>query len=126
MKSLRKFLVSGFKGEFFRNKLVLWMISLNFIFNLANWVVLWHFIKPVDSSIILHYNVYFGVDLAGSWKNTFILPLIGLIIILINLALAYYFFAKLERIASHILLIASFMAQLSLLVASASVILINY
>jgi hypothetical protein len=115
-----------FKGEFFKNRLILWMIGLNLFFNLANWIILWRFIRPVDSSIILHYNVYFGVDMTGDWKNAFILPLIGLIIFLINLILAHYFFQKLERIASHILLMAGFMAQLSLLVASVSVILINY
>lgn len=126
IKYLCKFLVRGFKQDFFKNKIVLWAISLNLLVNLANWIALWRFLRPVDYSIILHYNVYFGVDLTGNWKNAFILPFVGLVIFLINLVLAYYFFSKLERIASHILLIASLMAQLSLLIASASVILINY
>lgn len=115
-----------FKNNFFKNRLVLWMISLSLICNLINWAILWYFIKPVDSSIILHYNVYFGVDMTGDWKGAFILPAIGLIIFLTNLILAHYFFQKLERIASHILLMASLMAQLSLLIASLSIILINY
>jgi hypothetical protein len=126
IRFFRKFLVWRFNQEFFKNKLVVWMIILNLFFNLANWIALWHFIKPVDYSIILHYNVYFGVDMTGNWKSVFILPGTGLFLFAVNLALAYYFFGKKERIASHILLMAGFMIQLSLLVASASVILINY
>lgn len=115
-----------FKGEFFQNKIVLWLVVLSLFLNLADWAMLAIFIKPIDSPIILHYNVYFGVDMAGSWKMVFILPSIGLTLFLVNFFLAKYFYSKLERIACHILLIAGFMIQLSLIIASLSVILINY
>lgn len=111
---------------FFKNKIVSWMVALNLFFNIANWVALWVFIKPVDSSIILHYNVYFGVDMTGNWKMAFVMPSIGLALFLINGLLAFYFYLKLERIASHILLMASLMIQISLLIASTGVIIINY
>ena len=125
-KSLKSRFKLFFKNEFFKNKITVWMIVLNLFFNMVNWVSLWYFIKPVDSSIILHYNVYFGVDMIGSWKMAYMLPGIGLSLFFVNFFLAYYFFKKTERIASHILLIASFMIQLSLLIACASIIMINY
>jgi hypothetical protein len=125
-KSLKDRFRLFFKHEFFKNKVVLWMAISNIILNLVNWLLLWRFIKPIDSSIILHYNVYFGVDMIGNWKAAFILPGIGLMLFFINYLLAFYFYMKLERIACHILLMASLMVQMSLLIASLSVILINY
>jgi hypothetical protein len=115
-----------FKQEFFKNKVVLWIIASSLALNLANWVTLGIFIKPVDSSIILHYNVYFGVDMVGSWKAVFFLPGIGLLLFFVNFFLALYFYKKIERIACHILLMAGLMTQTSLLIASLSIIFINY
>ena len=114
------------KKDFFQNKIISWLIVIGIIANLANWIILAIFIRPVDGSIILHYNVYFGVDIMGNWKQVFIMPSIGLILFLINGFLAAYFYKNKERIAGYILLITSFMAQLSLMVASISVIIINY
>jgi hypothetical protein len=114
-----------FKQEFFKNRVVLWITIASLTINLANWIMLWIFIKPVDYSIILHYNVYFGVDMTGSWKSVFFLPGVGLLLFLVNFFLAFYFYRRLERIACHILLMAGLMAQLSLIIANISVILIN-
>jgi len=125
-KSLKNRFKLFFKQEFFKNRIVLWIISLNLVLNFSNWAILWWFVKPVDSLIILHYNVYFGVDMVGNWKSVFFLPGIGLLLFFINFFLAFYFFKKLERIACHILLMASLMIQLSLFIASSSIILINY
>lgn len=117
---------SFFAQDFFQNGIVRWLLGLSGLVNLAIWVSLKIFIKPVDLPIILHYNVYFGVDTLGDWRQVFILPLLGLVLLVINLLLAIHFYGKKERIASHILLMATLMLQLSLLVASASVIVINY
>jgi hypothetical protein len=115
-----------FKQEFFMNRIVLGTVIASLAINLANWIMLAIFIKPVDYSIILHYNVYFGVDMTGSWKSVFFLPGIGLLLFIINFLLAFYFYKRLERIACHVLLMAGLMAQLSIVVANISVILINY
>lgn len=105
---------------------MLWLLLLSAIANIANWLLLKIFIIPVDFSIILHYNVYFGVDVLGSWKQVFLLPGIGLMLWFMNVFLSLYFYSCKERIAAYILLIACLMIQLSLIVASISVILINY
>lgn len=115
-----------FKKDFFQNKIIPWLIVLNIVANLANWIMLAIFIRPVDGNIILHYNVYFGVDNMGNWKQVFLMPSIGLILFLINIFLANYFYKNKERIASYILLLSVFMAQLSLIIASISIIIINY
>jgi len=112
--------------EYFKSHIVIWLSILSFVGNIINWSILKIWIKPVDFFIILHYNVYFGVDLIGDYKQVYLLPTIGLILFIVNQILAIFFYERKERIASYILLMATLMIQLSLIVASMSVILINY
>jgi len=94
--------------------------------NVANWVILYIFIKPVDLPIILHYNVYFGVDMIGDWWQVYFLPSMGAVFFIINTFLAGFFYEKNERIASYIFLLVAFLIQVGIIIASASVIAINY
>lgn len=123
---LRNGIRSFFAQEYFKSHIVIWLLILSLAANLADWAILKIWVKPVDFPIILHYNVYFGVDLVGGYRQVYVLPLIGFVLFLINSTLSLYFYGQKERIASYILLIAVLMIQLSLIVASASVILINY
>lgn len=113
-------------ADYLRNSIGAWLVSLSLFFNLVNWIVLKIFIKPFDLPIILHYNVYFGVDIMGDWKESFFSPILGLFLFLINFSLALFFYAKKERIASHLLMISAVLIQLGLLVYSMSLIIINY
>jgi len=117
---------SFFAKDYFKSHIVLWLIILSIVSNLANWIVLAIFIKPVDFPIILHYNVYFGVDMLGNWKQVFTLPAVGIILFGVNIFLSMHFYANRERIASYLLLMATLMIQLSLLIAATGVIVINY
>lgn len=126
LSGLKTRIRSFFADDFFKSHIVLWLIVLSLIANLTDWSILGIWIKPVDFPIILHYNVYFGVDSVGDYRQAYLLPAIGLILFLINLVLALYFYKQKERIASYILLMAMLMIQLSLIIASVSVILINY
>ncbi len=112
--------------EFFRSRIILWLLALNVIANIANWIIIAIFINRLDGDIILHYNVYFGVDAMGDWHRVFLLPIIGVIILALNAVLAAYFYIKKERIASYILLLAAFMVQINLIIAAASIMMINY
>jgi hypothetical protein len=115
-----------FTRDFFQSNIIRWLIALNLFLNIVDWAILSIFIRSVDGGIILHYNIYFGVDNIGDWKQAYAMPLIGLILFVLNLILAYFFYFKKERIASYTLLLASLMAQMCLIVASISVIMINY
>jgi len=115
-----------FLQEYFRSSIVLWLLALSFFVALANVISLAVFVKPVDFPIILHYNVFFGVDVLESWDKVFIMPLIGVFLFIVNTLLGVYFYRQGERIASYILAIANLMIQLCLLIACASIILINY
>ncbi|MDQ1284382.1 MAG: hypothetical protein QG620_730 [Patescibacteria group bacterium] len=114
------------KKEFFQKPIVYWLIIAGIVANAVNWGVLAFLIKQEVSDIILHYNVYFGVDATGGPQKIYIMPLTGLALFFINLFLATEFYAKQERIASYLMLAAALMIQLSLLIASTSIIIINY
>jgi hypothetical protein len=115
-----------FVADFFSNSIVHWTLIASIFINAADWAVLAYFIRPVDFPIILHYNVYFGVDIIGDWWQAYFLPLIGVIMLVINTLLAYYFFKQKERIASYLLLLTAIIIQAGVAIASASIILINY
>lgn len=117
---------SFFVQEYLKSHIAVWLLVFSLAANLANWIIIKIFLKPVDFPIILHYNVYFGVDISGNWKQVYALPTIGFFLLLVNFLLSIYFYKRKERIASYLLLIAALMIQLSLIVASASIIIINY
>ena len=123
---IKSWLKNFFSQEFFASGLVHWVLIGSLVLNIANWGLIAFFIRPVDFSIILHYNVYFGVDVIGPWWQIYFLPFIGLIILGINTVLGYLFYQKKERIVAHLLMLATFIAQIGITVAVASLLIINY
>ncbi len=100
-----------------------------FVFlNLTLWIVAFYIKKLIDEPrIALHYNVDFGVDYYGSVNKLFILPLLGLLIFTINVALfSIVRNSKDRKFIGHILCSVSVFANVILLVAIASIYLINF
>ena len=125
-KGLKAKLKSFFSQEFFASGLVHWVFIGSFILNAVNWGLIAFFIRPVDFPIILHYNVYFGVDVIGDWWQIYYLPIIGLLILAANTLLGYLFYQQKERIVAHLLMLATFIVQIAILVAVACLLMINY
>lgn len=50
---------------------------------IAYGLCLWQ-LTPTDDSMVLHYSVYFGIDLVGPWYQIYSLPLIGTFLWLLN------------------------------------------
>ena len=94
--------------------------------NLLNWMVAFIINNNVSQNlVILHYNVNFGVNLIGSVRRVYIIPLLGLIIILINFILSVCIY-KQDKFIIHLLLAAAVLVNLFLLAAVSSVYLINF
>lgn len=119
-------LKSFFSQEFFTSGLVHWVLIGSIILNAVNWGLIAFFIRPVDFPIILHYNVYFGVDVIGAWWQVYYLPLIGLTVLLANTILGYIFYQQKERIVAHLLMLAIFIVQIAMTIAVACLLIINY
>lgn len=88
--------------------------------------LLGYFIRPSGTPIVLHYNVYFGVDLLGVWWQAYALPFLGGLFLLGHFFLARRFYLRTERIACYLMLLSAGMLSGGLLVASISIAFINY
>ena len=115
-----------FSQEFWRSSLVHWIIIGTIFLDLASLAVLALYIRPIDLPIVLHYNVYLGVDVIGDWWQVYFLPIISNLFLLINTILAHFFYQKKERLAAYIFLLASFFVQAGILIAISGLMMINY
>lgn len=122
----RKKISGFFSQEFFKSPLVQWILIVTIFLDLASWAILIFYIRPIDLPIVLHYNVYLGVDVIGDWWQAYFLPIISNLFLLTNTILAYIFYQKKERLAAYIFLLASFFVQAGILIAISSLMMINY
>ncbi len=109
---------------FFRDKITKTSLFFSLFLNIIIWIFLVSQVKSFSELIPLHYNIYFGIDLLGPWYQVFILPLLGLAILIVNNLLAKIFLAE-KRILSYFLVVASSLIQFLLLIASFMIIFVN-
>jgi hypothetical protein len=82
------------KEKFVRNQRVQLPMVIGFVFNLVVWAFLWWKIRPQADPVYLHYNIYFGVDLIGQWYRIFLLPALGFVFYVIDIAIAAFLYKK--------------------------------
>lgn len=101
--------------------------------NSFSWLIA--YITKVSASenlAILHYNVDFGVNLVGRINQIYNIPFLGLMIILITFFLVTILnrsdrrFKEDSLFPSYVLLIAAFLSNFFLLLATAFIYLINF
>ncbi|MBU0531137.1 MAG: hypothetical protein ABIG32_00220 [Candidatus Uhrbacteria bacterium] len=92
--ALRKVISHAHKLRFamrdlFRNSpLYRWLTLLSGLLVIATFVLpIWKLIPNLDGAnfIPLHYNIYFGVDRFGPWYYIFMMPALGLLLLIINI-----------------------------------------
>lgn len=83
-----------------------WII-VPLVTGLATQLFVWPFIffqlGQRSDYLFLHYNIIFGVDLVGPWWKILYLPLGGLGIIILNIALSLYIYNH-DKLISRMLL----------------------
>ena len=112
--------------SFYANTIVRFTLLVTVILQSISVGLLGVFVKSKQSTVIVHYNVYFGIDLIGSWEQIFIIPGIVFLFSLANTFFARWFYMNNERIAAYILLITSILISLGSILACASIAYINY
>lgn len=105
--------------------MIFFSLVLAIISNLGMWVVTWQLVEPASRPMILHYNVYFGVDAIGDWKNIFLMPTLALVILLVNTILSRFFYYK-EKLIAYLFAGMAFLVQLLMAVGLGSIVLINF
>lgn len=68
------------------------------------------------TAVPLHYNIHIGVDTVGPWWQIYMVPVIGLVIILVNIVLARFMWTR-DPVLSRIAGVATVVLQLVLLTA---------
>lgn len=94
---------------------------LAFLLNLGIWLVMFFNIKVSTEPIGLHYNIYFGINDYGMWYRLYLIPILGLSVIIINYifgALAY----RRERILGYLLVMSSVAVQFLLILGSTMIV----
>lgn len=116
--------LSYLSGYFFIRLYFIVLLGLNLLI----WLIAYFINASVSQDlVVLHYNIDFGVDLIGSVKRIFIIPLLSLIITLINVVLVFGFSRHKDfKFFAHLLLTASLAVNLFLLIALGSIYLINF
>lgn len=113
-------------AAFFKNTIIRTLIGMNILLICAGLGILGYFIRPTDGLIIFHYNVYFGVDLQGSWWQAFLFPVAGGFFLSGHLLLARHFYGRSERIAAYLMIFGSCLVSIGALIASIGIAFINY
>jgi len=98
------------------------------LINLSLWLIAGYINNNLNSDqIALHYNVDFGINLIGRSGKIYIIPIISLIFAVLNLSILLSLKRNKERVfAAHILLASALASGIILLVAIATVYLINF
>ncbi len=109
---------------FFRNKFSVIVFLISLTLNLALWLILYFKIRPSDYPIPLHYSIYFGIDTIDYWYKVFIIPGIGVMLLMLNLILCIMFYKK-EKFIAYFLGVNNFCLQAILLGAGIPVVLLQ-
>ncbi len=112
--------------DFLHNIIVRILLTLSFLPIVICLGTLFYFVRPGETSLILHYNVYFGVDLLGIWWQAYLLPVLGILFFLGHFLLAWRFYNLTERIACYLMLLSAGMLSSGILIAGVSIAFINY
>ncbi|MEI6650510.1 MAG: hypothetical protein WCL23_03700 [Candidatus Moraniibacteriota bacterium] len=111
---------------FFRNPLVLTIMIATASLLVASFSTVYFSLFRSDNEVIvLHYNVYFGIDIIGSPAQAFVIPGVPLLFFIINTGLAWRFYGSRERVAAHIFLFSAFFASLAGAVVALALSFIN-
>lgn len=105
-------------------RLVVTAYSIVFFANAAMWLGLMLLLDRTQSITILHYNIYFGPDVFGSWYELLILPVIGVVVAIIDFTLMAWLWRR-DRFLSYVATAGAIAMQFILLVSTALMITIN-
>lgn len=114
-----------------KNKLLTVPLLVAVLFNLAIWLLIYFKFYPAvyslpkeQSYLPLHYNIYTGIDLFGSWQRIFILPCIGLFMLVLNAILGIISYEK-KEVVGYFFCFTAALVQILLLISTLFTILIN-
>jgi len=98
-----------------KDRYFLSLLGVLTVLALAHFLYIIFFVKRLPPIIILHENLYFGIDRIGSWYSIFFFPTLELFFSLINTAFASAIFGG-DRALSYILMAGGVVASVILFI----------
>lgn len=123
--NLREKFKRFFWHGYWTDPIIFFSLVLAILVNAGMWAALFRTIAPTNLPIILHYNIYFGIDVVGNWKSVFFMPTLAVFLLLANVILSRFFYYK-ERLVSYLFAGTALAIQLLMAVGVISVIIINF
>ena len=108
---------------FLSDRLIQINLLLSLILVVASFVLIFLKIKPTNTTIPLHYNIYFGIDYMDVWYKAYGLPVFGALIYIINSVLALMVYR--EKLLSYFFVFGNTFAEIIVIVATIFVVLLN-
>lgn len=107
-----------------KDPLLLTLGALALLANAISWGILLWKVPSTEETVFLHYNIYFGIDLAGEWKQIFWIPGSGLVVWAVN-SLFTLWSQSIDRLVKIIFLLTTLLFEIMLIVASIFIVLLN-
>ncbi|OGL59205.1 hypothetical protein A3H10_01195 [Candidatus Uhrbacteria bacterium RIFCSPLOWO2_12_FULL_46_10] len=82
------------------------------------------FIMPREENLVLHYNIYFGIDLLGNWYEVLFIPLAGLILVILNAVVGSFVWRR-DRVISYLLGFGTVILSFVVIVATSLLVYLN-
>ncbi len=113
--------------SFWKNGMVRTLLGVSAFLLLISFGILWYFVGKRETPVVLHYNVYFGVDVIGEWWEAYFVPFVGLLFFLLHTMLSRYLFVFLrEKVLSFGVLLSLVLLEAMVALAAGAVALVNY
>lgn len=117
-----------FKDFINSNKFLKYFVIITLFLNLINWLLVYlkfaRFFAGQSETVILHYNIYFGIDKIGNWAEVFYLPLYGLVFLLLNILIGFLLHKK-DTFIYFSLVSTAFLSILLLNIATLYIVMVN-
>lgn len=110
------------QNTYWKDKFNIIVIATSILINLTIWLLLFFKITPQSAPVVLHYNIYFGIDFIDQWYKICFIPSIGLLFIVLNLVISQVIYNR-EKLATYFLSGASLFIQVLLVIASVCIVL---
>lgn len=100
---------------FYKDKLVFWLLNFSVLAIFLVWGLLsWKQINQSELAV-LHYNIYYGIDILANSRWLYLIPLFILVISFLDFLLAVFLWTK-NRLLSYFLLTTILVINIIILV----------
>ena len=85
-----------------KNTLFFTSVLSSALINLTLWIIVWRGFPPSEIPYVIHYSILSGSDIFGTQQNLYIVPFLGLVLLVLNTAIAIFIILYILRVPNNI------------------------